>query len=160
MNNKTVKELKAIAKSKKIKGYYKMSKAQLIDVLQFLLFHEPKVKLTYKKGYPIKRVSNSTIPIIDEPVPDINTPIGKVPPKLKTLASRVAKQVKRKKDELVDLFSSKVPPPPPPPPILSAARKILNTKVKKLKEKTNEKTNEIYDEMKLKKKFHICVVKS
>ena len=145
MNNKTVKELKTIAKSKKIKGYYKMRKAQLIDVLHtpnkftvykrfYPLLPKPKIKLTYKKGYPT-RVSNSTTPIIDEPLPDINTPIMKpqpivkVPPKLKTLASRVAKQVKRKKDELVDMFSSKVPPAP----IIDEPTPVISTPVMKPK---------------------------
>ena len=60
-NKKNVKELKAIARSKKIKGYYKMRKAELIYALEssvglgLPIFYKtkPQVKFLYKLKPPI-----------------------------------------------------------------------------------------------------------
>ena len=57
MENLKVKDLKALAKEKGIKGYYRMRKAELIHALT--------------------PVSDPLIPqnIIDQPIPEINIPI-------------------------------------------------------------------------------------
>ena len=60
-NNKNVKELKAIARSRKIKGYYKMRKAELIETLKssvglgLPLFYKtkPQVNLLFKRKPPL-----------------------------------------------------------------------------------------------------------
>ena len=90
-NKKTVKELKAIARSRNIKGYYNMRKSELISVLS------PKVKLVIKRK-----------PLLDETVPTISTPILQ-PTKqvralssLKELSSRVAKPVKKEINKITN----------------------------------------------------------
>ena len=57
MNNKTVKQLKAIAKERGIRGYYKLRKAELINALK-----APRL---------IEQKSN----IFDEPIPNDPTPV-------------------------------------------------------------------------------------
>ena len=57
MNNKTVKQLKAIAKERGIRGYYKIRKAELINALE-----APRL---------VEQKSN----IFDEPLPNDPTPV-------------------------------------------------------------------------------------
>ena len=57
MNNNTVKQLKAIAKERGIKGYYKLRKAELINALE-------ATRLVEKKSS-----------IFDEPIPNAPTSV-------------------------------------------------------------------------------------
>ena len=57
MNNKTVKQLKAIAKERGIRGYYKLRNAELINALE-----APRL---------VEQKSN----IFDEPIPNDPTPV-------------------------------------------------------------------------------------
>jgi len=59
MDSKTVKELKALAKERDIKGYYKLRKAELIEALA-------------TQGSPLTPPPSN---ILDEPIPEINVPI-------------------------------------------------------------------------------------
>ena len=65
MENFKVKDLKALAKERGIKGYYRMRKAELIEVLTPL-------------GQP-SQPEDPPIPlnIIDQPIPEIDIPILK-----------------------------------------------------------------------------------
>ena len=109
-NNKNVKELKAIARSRKIKGYYKMRKAELISVLS------PKVKLVIKRKPHIEKpkvkLLIKPLPLLDEPVPHIERPILQPTRELrdvsspKELASSVARPVKKKINEFLDWITS------------------------------------------------------
>ena len=118
MENFKVKDLKALAKEKGIKGYYRMRKAELINALT--------------------PVSDPSQPqnIIDQPIPEINIPIlepskpanpSKVS-QLKNLASKAAKPVKREINKFADWIISQVPEP---------IKKTINERVNSLKEKVN-----------------------
>ena len=118
MENLKVKDLKALAKEKGIKGYYRLRKAELIEVLT--------------------PVGDQPIPqnIIDQPIPEINIPIlepskpanpSKVS-QLKNLASKAAKPVKREINKFADWIISQVPKP---------IKKTVNERVDSLKEKVN-----------------------
>ena len=118
MENLKVKDLKALAKEKGIKGYYRLRKAELIEVLT--------------------PVGDQPIPqnIIDQPIPEINIPIlepskpanpSKVS-QLKNLASKAAKPVKREINKFADWIISQVPEP---------IKKTVNERVDSLKEKVN-----------------------
>ena len=116
MENLKVKDLKALARKKGIKGYYRMRKAELIQVLT--------------------PVGDPSQPIIDQPIPEINIPIltpskpanpSKVS-QLKNLASKAAKPVKREINKFADWIISQVPEP---------IKKTVNKRVDSLKEKVN-----------------------
>ena len=62
MENKTVKELKSLAKDRGIPRYYRMRKAELIEALG----NTPQSPIS---------VSNTSSNILDEPIPEINVPI-------------------------------------------------------------------------------------
>ena len=89
MKNQTVKELKVIAKSREIKGYYKMRKAELIKALE--------------SSVGLGKHTN----ILDEPIPMINVPILK-PTKISNV---VAKPIKKEIDKFTDWILSYVPKP-------------------------------------------------
>ena len=118
MENFKVKDLKALAKERGIKGYYRLRKAELIEVLT--------------------PVGDPPIPqnIIDQPIPEIDIPIlepskhantSKVS-QLKNLASNAAKPVKREINKFADWIISKVPEP---------IKKTVNERVDSLKERVN-----------------------
>ena len=118
MENLKVKDLKALAKERGIKGYYRMRKAELIQALTPV-------------GDP-PQLQN----IMDQPIPEIDIPIlepskpsntSKVS-QLKNLASNAAKQVKREINKFSDWIISKVPEP---------IKKTVNERVNSLKERVN-----------------------
>ena len=117
MENLKVKDLKALAKERGIKGYYRLRKAELIEVLT-----------------PVGDTTPQNI--IDQPIPEIDIPIlepskpantSKVS-QLKNLASNAAKPVKREINKFADWIISKVPEP---------IKKTVNERVDSLKERVN-----------------------
>ena len=117
MENLKVKDLKALAKERGIKGYYRLRKSELIEVLTPLGDTTPQN-------------------IIDQPIPEIDIPIlepskpantSKVS-QLKNLASNAAKPVKREINKFADWIISKVPEP---------MKKTVNERVDSLKERVN-----------------------
>ena len=74
MNNNTVKQLKAIAKERGIRGYYKLRKAELISVFEATRLIEQKSS------------------IFDEPIPNDPTPVLQLTP---WRPSNVARKVKQ-----------------------------------------------------------------
>ena len=82
MEKQTVKELKALAKERGIKGYYKLRKADLIEALGKLeAMTPPPAELIEGLPPPRNIVSNTSSSILDEPIPEINArkcPHGKV----------------------------------------------------------------------------------
>ena len=118
MENLKVKDLKALAKERGIKGYYKLRKAELIQALTPV-------------GDPSQPQN-----IMDQPIPEIDIPIlepskpanlSKVS-QLKNLASNAAKPVKREINKFADWIISKVPEP---------IKKTVNERVNSLKERVN-----------------------
>ena len=110
--------MKALAKEKGIKGYYRLRKAELIKALT-----------------PVNDPSQPQN-IIDQPIPEIDIPILK-PSKptnlskvsqLKNLASKAAKPVKSEINKFADRLLSQVPEP---------IKKTVNERVNSLKEKVN-----------------------
>ena len=143
-NNKNVKELKAIARSRKIKGYYKMRKAELISVLS------PKVKLVIKRKPHIEKpkvkLLIKPLPLLDEPVPHIERPILQPTREvrdvssLKELSSRVAQPVKKEINKITNWILNKVP---------KSLKKEGNERITALKEKIDKifnKTLPLLDE--------------
>ena len=118
MENLKVKDLKALAKERGIKGYYKLRKAELIQALTPVGDHSQPQN------------------IMDQPIPEIDIPIlepskpantSKVS-QLKNLASKAAKPVKREINKFADWIISKVPEP---------IKKTVNERVNSLKERVN-----------------------
>ena len=118
MENLKVKDLKALAKERGIKGYYRMRKAELIQALTPVSDHT--------------QLQN----IIDQPIPEIDIPIlepsqpantSKVS-QLKNLASKAAKPVKSEINKFADWIISQVPEP---------IKKTVNERVNSLKERVN-----------------------
>ena len=118
MENLKVKDLKALAKERGIKGYYKLRKAELIEALTPV-------------GDPPQPQN-----IMDQPIPEIDIPIleplkpantSKVS-QLKNLASNAAKPIKREINKFADWIISKVPEP---------IKKTVNERVDSLKERVN-----------------------
>ena len=98
MENLKVKDLKALAKERAIKGYYRMRKAELIKALTPVSDHS-------QPEDPPKTIKPIPLNIIDQPIPEIDIPIlapskpanpSKVS-QLKNLASKAAKPVKRER---------------------------------------------------------------
>ena len=102
MPKQTVKELKAMAKEKKIKGYYKMKKAELIAALGGSTPAPKEVKPPKKKIVKSK-------PKVEEP----------------------KKKPRMTKARLAELRKLKPKYPPPPPPTAEKAKPIKKKVVKK-----------------------------
>ena len=130
MENLNIKQLKALAKERSIKGYYKMRKAHLIKALS----PEDLIDLGEDAGNIRQPTSNkSPSNVIDQPIPEINIPIlrptnpSKVS-QLKNLASKAAKPIKREINKFADWIISQVPEP---------IKKTVNKRVDSLKETVN-----------------------
>ena len=137
MSNKTVKELKSTAKELGLKGYRKLRKIELIKMIEDYNHNESANKLrSFSKEFgarhrdfikKIDRKRNSSnildeaVPeintptlksnqhnILDTPVPEINVPILK--PKrlelLKKLAARIAKPIRKNRNQFADWILS------------------------------------------------------
>ncbi len=103
MLKQTVKELKAMAKEKKIKGYYKMKKAELIAALGEGAPEAKEVKAPKKKIVKIKKAVPK-----EEP--------KKEPAKKKPIMTKA---------RLRELRKTKPKYPPPAPPTKPAKKKIV-----------------------------------
>ena len=150
MSNKTVKELKSTAKELGLKGYSKLRKFELIKMIEDYKHNESANKLrSFSKEFgarhrdfikKIDRKKNSSN-ILDEAVPEINTPIPK--PKrlesLKKLAGRIAKPIRKNINQFADWILSYVPQP---------IKSVVSPKLKNLKAKINS----IFDEIRSKNK--------
>ena len=115
-----VKELKALAKERRIKGYYRLRKAELIEILGI-------------QAPP----TNAPTAIMDEPVPEINKPvlsptkmenISRVP-SLVGLAKKKLDSVNKVINKFADWLINLVPEP---------IRRTVNTGVENLKKKIKE----------------------
>ena len=130
MENLKVKDLKALAKERRVKGYYKMRKAELIQALTSVTDLTQPEALTISTPKTVKPIHSN---IIDQPIPEINIPILKPTnqskvSQLKNLASKAAKPVKREINKFADWIISQVPEP---------IKKTVNKRVESLKEKVN-----------------------
>ena len=169
MSNKTVKELKSTAKELGLKGYSKLRKIELIKMIEDYKHNESANKLrSFSKEFgarhrnfikKIDRKRNSSnildeaVPeintptlksnqhkILDTPVPEINVPILK--PKrleLKKLAARTAKPIRKNINQFADWILSYVPQP---------IKSVVSPKLKNLKAKINS----IFDEIRSRNK--------
>ena len=115
MENLKVKDLKALAKERGIKGYYRMRKAELIQALT-----DPS-QLQNIMDQPIPEID---IPILEPSQPENTSKVSQ----LKNLASKAAKPVKREINKFADWIISKVPEP---------IKKTVNERVNSLKERVN-----------------------
>ena len=114
-----VKKLKSLAKERRIKGYYKLRKAELIEILD------------------IQPPTEAPTAIMDEPVPEINKPVLS-PTKMENrsrvsslagLAKKQVDSVNKAINKFADWIINLVPEP---------IRRTVNTGVENLKKKINE----------------------
>ena len=139
-----VKELKAIAKERGIKGYYRLRKAELIEVLDIQppptdapaeIMEEPVPEIMEE---PVPEIMEEPVPeIMEEPVPEINNPVLS-PTKMENrsrvsslagLAKKQVDSVNKAINEFADWIINLVPEP---------IRRTVNTGVENLKKKIKE----------------------
>ena len=137
MTHNTARDLKITAKDLGLKGYSKLRKSELIELLKP---YEERIKrlppiTTLVKDK--KKPKRKRINIMDEPVPEIKVPILKPMQftakdkvaSLKSLADKVAKPIIKNINKFADWLYSYVPEP---------VRNIINEKVNKLKDKVKQ----------------------
>ena len=110
MEKQSVKELKALAREKGIKGYYRMRKAELIDVL------EEESEIFYS-------ANDQSIPEVDIPIPAPSRVT-----QIKNLASNVAAPVKSVIKRFTGWLLNYIPEP---------IKSAVNERVENLKERVN-----------------------
>ena len=137
-----VRTLKITVRDLGLKGYSKLNKSELIDLLKS---YEEQIKRLPLLKKP-KRVN-----IMDEPVPEIKVPIlkpiqltakGNIK-SLKSLADRAAKPIIKNINKFADWLYSYVPEP---------VRNFTNEKVNKLKNKINQIFKRLETEFKIEEK--------
>ena len=122
MERLTVKQLYAIAKERGIKEYSGKSKAEIIEKIE----QAPAPRLIF--------YDEPEIPILDEPIPEINVPILEPsqprfqPSSLKNLTSGAAKPINKEINKFTDWILSYIPEP---------NKKTVNKRVESLKKKVN-----------------------
>ena len=111
MEGKSVKELKALAKERSVKGYYKMRKAELIKALN--------------DGHllTLSNVNNQLIPEVNIPIPEPSRIT-----QIKNLASNVAAPVKSVINRFTGWLLAYIPEP---------IKNAVNERVESLKERVN-----------------------
>ena len=142
--NMKVKELKAIAKERGIKGYYRLRKAELIEILDIQLpptnapaeiMEEPAPEIMEEPAPEI--MEEPVREIMEEPVPEINNPVLS-PTKMENrsrvsslagLAKKQVDSVNKAINEIADWIINLVPEP---------IRRTVNTGVENLKKKIKE----------------------
>ena len=142
--NMNVKELKAIAKERGIKGYYRLRKAELIEILGIqtppteapaTITEEPAPEIMEE---PVPEIMEEPVPeIMEAPVPEINNPVLS-PTKMENrsrvsslagLAKKQVDSVNKAINEFADWIINLVPEP---------IRRTVNTGVENLKKKIKE----------------------
>ena len=147
-----VKELKAIAKEQGIKGYYRLRKAELIEILDIQppptdapaeIMEEPAPEIMEEPApeimeEPVPEIMEEPAPeIMEEPAPEINNPVLS-PTKMENrsrvsslagLAKKQVDSVNKAINEFADWITNLVPEP---------IRRTVNTGVENLKKKIKE----------------------
>ena len=130
MNNNTVKQLKAVAKERGIKGYYKFRKAELINALEATRLVEQKSSIFYEP------IPNDPTPVL-QPTPWRPSNVArKVKQNIKYFAAKNTQTTKnfftkgmQKIKDFGELFLNYIPPKP------KVVDKVLESFKNKIKKK-------------------------
>ena len=122
MNNNTVKQLKAIAKERGIKGYYKLRESELINALE------------------VTRLVEQKSSIFDEPIPNDPTPVLQpIPWRSANVATKVKQNTKKfftkGMQKIKDFGEWLLNYIPPKPNVVDKVLESFKNKIKKMYEK-------------------------